>query len=119
MGSEPAAPILTYAQFAFENPLCNASEIELIEMKTDTTHALSSNVLELPDVIEAEALEDSLKHDVIVGLFHSQDGREVVQDQEEETDQEEIVRELFEVHTEPEAVWAEGAAAEESCNRLK
>jgi len=102
--SEPAAPILTYAQFAFENPLCNASEIELIEMKTDTTHALSSNVLELSDVIEAEALEDSLKHDVVAGLFHLQDGREVVQEQEEETDHEEIVRELFEVHTEPEAV---------------
>jgi len=42
----------------------------------------------------------------------------VVQEEEEETDQEEIVRGLFEVHTEPEAVWAEGAAAEESCNRL-
>jgi len=121
--SEQPAPIPAHGQFGFVNPLTDTSEIELQEMKTDTTHGLSSEWIELPDVIEAEApsplvdaseekmdltslvspnhsseievhemktdaahgfmglpdviedeaSEDSLKHDMVVGLFDTEE----------------------------------------------
>jgi hypothetical protein len=60
-------------QFA-ANPLAE-SEVELHEMKTDVTHALSSDHFELPEVDEQEVHEDQtpeaddLKQEVVAGLF--------------------------------------------------
>jgi len=79
--SQKNPSIPTHAQFGAvqfaANPLAEP-EVELHEMKTDVTHALSSDRFELPEVDEPDAQEDEtladdLKQEVVAGLFFAED----------------------------------------------